>query len=140
MLNIDKYRNEILEIMKMIHSDDVAFSNNCSEYVAGKAINQLSKRYNLGITTYTSIQQLDWLFSEWSPPLLNNGDDLKLGDHIMVRYDEDEYWREKVFVFYSNGKFYATDAINLTNGLFDEEMWVIGYPQARLLEDGEMKK
>ena len=76
---------------------------------------------------------MDWLFSEYEPPLLENGDGLKPGDWIMVRYYTADKWHKRQFMCFYNGVFYTAE------GLFD----MVGHHtfsrwhDARLPEEGE---
>lgn len=76
-----------------------------------------------------------WLFSEYEPPLLKNGDGLKPGDWIMVRSNEGEEWRERQFAFYHNGWFYCLRMGSNFTQLYLQTL--MRYEQARLPEDGE---
>ena len=118
MLNVDKYREEIAEII--------------SKHIGWTASNAVShlKPYK----TYSEI--IDWLFSEYEPPLLKNGDGLKPGDWIMVRHSDAAPWRKKSFLCYCKGIFYASNDNKFLKGN-DVYIDVIGYLQARLPEDGE---
>lgn len=79
---------------------------------------------------------LQWLNAEHEkpePPLLENGDNLKPGDWIMVRND-DYGWEKLRFVCYHNNIFWT---------LYDNEDWfhigseIMPWAQARLLMEGE---
>lgn len=73
-----------------------------------------------------------WLFSEYEPQLLKNGDGLKPGDWIMVKDPNNEVWVKKIFAYYYDGNFYcANDIAFFKNGL------LINRTKARLPEDGE---
>ena len=75
---------------------------------------------------------LDWLFSEYEPPLLENGDGLEPGDWIMVKDPDNEVWVKKIFAYYYDGRFYcANDIAFFKNGL------LVNRTKARLPEDGE---
>ena len=53
----------------------------------------------------------NWLNAEHKepePPLLENGDDLKTGDWIMVRSYTHEDWKKRQFMCYFNGLFFVT--------------------------------
>lgn len=73
-----------------------------------------------------------WLFSEYEPPLLENGDGLKPGDWIMVRNDENDCWTKRIFAYYYNDHFYAAC---LPQDLVDHAVYK--WKQARLPEDSE---
>lgn len=81
---------------------------------------------------------LRWLFSEYEPPLLENGDDLKPGDWIMVSDDDDcsVTWYKNRFVCYYNATFFVVD--DNGNDSFNENGTnITGWKYARLPEDGE---
>ena len=48
---------------------------------------------------------LDWLFSEYEPQLLENGDGLKPGDWIMVRDVDSQSFVRRQFLYFFDGKF-----------------------------------
>lgn len=52
---------------------------------------------------------IDWLFAEYEPPLLNNGDGLKPGDWIMVRNHESSLWNKRQFLCFCEHLFVAAD-------------------------------
>lgn len=81
-------------------------------------------------------RMLQWLNAEHEkpePPLLENGDNLKPGDWIMVRND-DYGWEKLRFVCYHNNIFWT---------LYDNEDWfhigseIMPWTQARLPMEGE---
>lgn len=77
-----------------------------------------------------------WLNAEREepePPLLENGDGLKLGDQIMVRNDADEPWTKVQFLAYIGGVFYTAGPV--TRGAFKANRHL--YLQARLPMEGE---
>lgn len=80
---------------------------------------------------------LRWLFSEYEPPLLENGDELKPGDWIMVRNSDEDKWSKEQFLFYYP---YSSSDRNFACAYHDG---VIGdgdyftWKQARIPEDGE---
>lgn len=121
MLNIDKYRKEI----------DLMIEN-------GGMPRYMLLRMCLQKTNLESIdtaEVLDWLFSEYEPPLLENGDGLKPGDWIMARSNEGEEWRERQFAFFHDGWFYCLRGGSNFGQLHLETL--MRYEQARLPEDGE---
>lgn len=88
-----------------------------------------------GCEFYTVESIENWLNAEHEepePPLLENGDDLKPGDWIMVRDNDKDDWEKKVFIGYLKGYFYC--ASELFGAL---EADAASYSQARLPEDGE---
>ena len=81
-----------------------------------------------------------WLFSEYEPPLLENGDDLKPGDWIMVRDDVGDSWDKMMFVCYCNGLFFVVDDNTLREPEFRENgVNITGWTQARMPEDGDQQ-
>lgn len=82
---------------------------------------------------YTVENIENWLNAEHEEPLLENGDGLKPGDWIMVRYYTADKWHKRQFMCFYNGVFYTAE------GAFD----VVGHHtfsrwhDARLPEDGE---
>ncbi len=80
-----------------------------------------------GCEFYTVKDIENWLNAEHKePPLLENGDGMKLGDWIIVRNREDQDWVKHLFAYYKDGLFWTLDV-----GFFDEikiECWI----QARL--------
>lgn len=83
--------------------------------------------------TVESIER--WLNAEHvepEPPLLENGDDLKPGDWIMVRDCEAQSFVKRQFLYFYGHRFYCARK-NLTP-LDNQTEW---YMQARLLEEGE---
>lgn len=118
MLNIDKYRKEI---DRMIENGGVP------RYML---LRMCLQKTNL--ESIDTAEVLDWLFSEYEPPLLENGDGLKPGDWIMVKDPDNEVWVKKIFAYYYDGRFYcANDIAFFKNGL------LVNRTKARLLEDGE---
>ena len=75
---------------------------------------------------------LRWLFSEYEPPLLENGDGLKPGDWIMVRDVDSQSFVRRQFLYFFDGKFICSAPNHAPLEGFGEP-WV----QARLPEDGE---
>ena len=116
MLNFDKYREEIDRIIEN-----------------GGAPHRMISRLCLQKTNLESVNAdgvLDWLFSEYEQPLLQNGDSLKPGDWIMVRDCDDSMWRKCQFLCFIDGEFHTRKDIG---GYFS----YVDYKQARLPEDGE---
>lgn len=75
---------------------------------------------------FSSIENIEnWLnanHEEPEPPLLENGDGMKLGDWIMVRNHEDHDWVKRLFVYHKDGLFWTLDV-----GFFDKikiECWI----------------
>ena len=118
MLNIDKYRKEIDRMIEI-----------------GGVPRYMLLRMCLQKTNLESIdtaEVLDWLFSEYEPPLLENGDGLKPGDWIMVRDVDSQSFVRRQFLYFFDGKFVCS-APNSTPLEGFREPW----KQARLPEDGE---
>ena len=118
MLNIDKYRKEI---DRMIENGGVP------RYML---LRMCLQKTNL--ESIDTAEVLDWLFSEYEPPLLENGDGLKPGDWIMVRDVDSQSFVRRQFLYFFGGKFVCS-APNSTPLEGFREPW----KQARLPEDGE---
>ena len=124
MLNVDKYRKEIIDYMNKDR-----FSEGLDCKIA--ALRGLRNCENCECDDCLRAS-LTWLFSEYEPPLLENGDDLKPGDWIMVRDHHSDKWNKKPFLCYKNGCFItANDGYIGVVGKY--EAWKL----ARLPEDGE---
>ena len=118
MLNIDKYRKEI---DRMIENGGVP------RYML---LRMCLQKTNL--ESIDTAEVLDWLFSEYEPPLLENGDGLKPGDWIMVRDVDSQSFVRRQFLYFFDGKFVCS-APNSTPLEGFREPW----KQGRLPEDGE---
>ena len=119
MLNVDKYRDEIDRMIA----------------IGGAKPSIVITRMCLEKTNLNSIDTavaLDWLFSEHEPQLLENGDDLKPGDWIMVKDFNGGKWLKRQFLFYYNGRFYC-ELVDNSIGHGEYISWM----QARLPEEGE---
>lgn len=133
MLNVDKYRDELLEEMDNRREK---VEGRCDDDYSGveiyfRSIEDVKRRHGGGHSALFS-DDVEWLFSEYEPPLLQNGDGLKPGDWIMVKDPDDEAWVKKIFAYYYDGRFYcANDIAFFKNGL------LINRTKARLPEDGE---
>lgn len=125
MLNIEKYWPEIETLRDKYKGEG-------EPYPLQEAFKRVSGDHNEGIMPGTIGRALDWLFSEYEPPLLEDGDGLKPGDWIMVRDNDKDDWEKKVFIGYLKGYFYC--ASELFGAL---EADAESYSQARLPEDGE---
>ena len=125
MLNFDKYREQIdkwLETEKTLCNFRYALEKNiCPNMMCEECKEDTFK----------------WLFTEYEQPLLENGDELKPGDWIMVRNDDDSViWYKNRFVCYYNATFFVVDDIENDN--FNENGTnITGWKYARLPEDGE---
>lgn len=126
MLNVEKYLNAIKEEL----SKDACASKAClvAKVRGGGRKPDCDNR----LCRDCEEASVDWLFSEYTPPLLENGDGLKPGDWIMVRYSDKDDWEKKVFVGYLKGYFYCTSEVF---GALEAD--ASSYSQARLPEDGE---
>ena len=117
----------------------VVLKGNCDalyRMVYGKSCTGFSCRdCEFGITKESEIENiLQWLNAEYEepePPLLENGDGLKPGDWIVVRYDDDEPWTKVQFLAYIDGVFYTREP--LIGGAFK----IMAYRQARLPMESE---
>lgn len=127
MTNKEFYWNKLLTIViwnqhqcQLLH--EMVFGKSC----LGK---------NCGECEFSTAENIEnWLNAEHvepEPPLLENGDELKPGDWIMVRYDDDEPWTKIQFLAYIDGVFYTREP--LIGGTFK----VMVYRQARLPMEGE---
>lgn len=130
MLNFDKYREKLLE--EIACGKNGKFGKG-ADYLDCFAIAIRAARNINGDKFPTSLNDdIAWLFSEYEPPLLENGDGLKPGDWIMVRDCDGERWVKRQFLFYYNGRFYCELADNSIGG-----GEYVSWAQARLPEDGE---
>ena len=129
MLNVDKYRKEIDDY---ITTEKDLGGIDCK--IATLRRIRSCGDYECDVCTKESLQ---WLFSEYEPPVLENGDGLKPGDWIMVRNDDDSViWYKNRFVCYYNATFFVVDDIENDN--FNENGTnITGWKYARLPEDGE---
>lgn len=133
MLNVDKYRDELLEEMGNRREK---VEGNCDDNCSGveiyfRSIEDVKRRHGGGYSALFS-DDVKWLFSEYEPPLLENGDGLKPGDWIMVKDPDNEVWVKKIFAYYYDGRFYcANDIAFFKNGL------LVNRTKARLPVEGE---
>lgn len=134
MLNVDKYREDLLEEIKMRETANKENDNeNSSGLVWFDSIEAVRRKHGGGSSLYFS-DDVKWLFTEYEPPLLENGDNLNSGDWIMVRNNKDNEWEKFRFVCYHNNAFWT---------LYDVGDWFhIGskikpWNQARLPMEGE---
>ena len=125
MLNVDKYREEVEKRAAW------AVREGCKN---PKPAHLVLKEIIIGkCLPYMNDDELvDWLFEEYEPPLLKNGDGLKPGDWIMVRDNEDGVWENRQFLAYFDGWFYARKIV--PDGWIEK---IDRFRQARLPEDGE---
>lgn len=130
MLNVDKYREDLLEEIKMRETANKENDNkNSSGLVYFDSIEAVKRKYGGGASLYFS-DDVKWLFTEYEPPLLENGDNLKPGDWIMVRNSNGDPWEKRQFMCC----FHALDRAFIT--LEKIPSWYIGkhecWKQARL--------
>lgn len=136
MLNVDKYREELLEEMKLKKEklNDCENDNYNGVEIYFRSIEAVKRRHGGGCSQFFS-DDVKWLFSEYKTPLLGNGDGLKPGDWIMVKIFEDGEWAKRQFAFFHDGWFYY-----LRGGSNFAQLHLYGLlrsEQARLPEDGE---
>ena len=127
MLNVDKYREEIFEEI------EIAMKGSSPAPIV-LAVSRVHNRHT-GEKCDFFEPELEWLFSEYEPPLLKNGDGLKPGDWIMVKIFEDGEWVKRQFAFFHDGWFYY-----LRGGSNFAQLHLYGLlrsEQARLPEEGE---
>ena len=125
MLNFDKYRDEVEKRAAW------AVREGCKDpKPAHLVLNEII--IGKGLPYMKGNELVDWLFEEYEPPLLENGDGLKPGDWIMVRDCDGGCWVKSQFLFYYNGIFYC-ELVDSSIGDGEYVLW----KQARLPEDGE---
>lgn len=127
MLNVDKYREEIFEEI------EIAMKGSSPAPIV-LAVSRVHNRHT-GEKCDFFEPELEWLFSEYEPPLLKNGDGLKPGDWIMVKIFEDGEWAKRQFAFFHDGWFYY-----LRGGSNFAQLHLYGLlrsEQARLPEEGK---
>lgn len=102
MLNFDKYREEVEKRAAWAVREG---SENpkpahlvLNEIIIGK-----------GLPYMKGNELVDWLFEEYEPPLLENGDGLKPGDWVMVRNYTYDDWKKVRFMCYFDGYFFTTE-------------------------------
>lgn len=82
-----------------------------------------------GHCIYCEKESFEWLQQEYKPPLLENGDELKTGDWIMIKDLHDDKWIKRKFLAYVDNLFWCyNDGSNCMGS---------GWQQARLPEEGE---
>lgn len=78
MQNVDKYRTELLEEFERRKFENKDTDGDCLDivdvYIYG--IEAVKIRHNGGHLKFFS-DSFEWLFSEWEPPLLKNGERVK---------------------------------------------------------------
>lgn len=130
MLNFDKYREEVEKRAAW------AVREGCKNPKPARLVlNEII--IGKGLPYMNGNELVDWLFEEYEPPLLENGDELKTGDWIMVRNSDEDKWSKEQFLFYYP---YSSSDRNFACAYHDG---VIGdgdyftWKQARIPEDGE---
>lgn len=117
MTNFEMHKDRIL---KLAH---IKYNECLSPF--GYAVASLCGSYDWEV-------MLKWLFAEYEPTLLENGDNLEPGDWIMVKNDEKAHWAKRVFAYYYNDHFYAAV---VPQDLVDHAVYK--WKQARLPIEGE---
>lgn len=120
MTNAEKYVDEILNKVKWARETCLCPFSYAVERISGISSNDLEK-------------VLKWLFSEYEPPLLENGDNLKVGDYIMVRSDDKGDWLKRRFCFFYKDQFYCAKWDPNSEAM----LTCVGRSYARLPEEGE---
>lgn len=127
MLNVEKY----LGVIKSEIGENACASKSC---LIAKVRRSGAKQDCNRITCRDcEDESIEWLFSEYEPPLLENGDSLKPGDWIMVRYYTADNWHKRQFMCFYNGVFYTAEGAFDMVGHHTFSRW----HDARLPEDGE---
>lgn len=130
MLNVDKYREELLKEIETRKTEND--NENSSGLVYFDSIEAVKRKHGGGSSPYFS-DDVKWLFTEYEPPLLENGDGLQPGEWIMVRNDSGLEWQKRCFMCYRYGYFIAVSGGRSIGTMGGYEAWI----QARLPEDGE---
>lgn len=118
MTNYDKHKDKILKLAKERYSD-----LNTAEALAARDISGLADANNV----------IKWLFHEYEPLLLKNGDGLNPGNWIMVRNSDKETWTSQVFLCFIYGYFVCVCDKDYIGHGGNYQLW----KQARWPEDGE---
>lgn len=129
MLNFDKYREEVEKRAAWAVREGCKNPKPAhlvlNEIIIGKCLPYMNGN-----------ELVDWLFEEYEPPLLENGDGLKPGDWIMVRDDEDCNWYKRQFMCYFDDGFYCVN--NVKQSMKEYAFFnVSGWKYARLPMEGE---
>lgn len=129
MQNVEKYLNAIKEEL----SKDACASKSClvAKVRGGGRKPDCDNR----LCRDCEDASLDWLFSEYEPPLLENGDGLKPGDWIMVSDDKMD-WYNHSFVCYYNARFFVVGDV-MSKSFNENGTNITGWKYARLPEEGE---
>ena len=127
MLNVDKYREEFKKRQGWAEREQ-------TEKPAFQIWGEIAYTFGQGEKSARGL--VEWLFSEYEPPLLKNGDGLKPGDWIMVRENDTCGWYKRQFLCHFNDRFYCVN-----NSEQSMEEYIVfntsSWKQARLPEDGE---
>ena len=123
MLNVDKYREAIL-------CGGADMDRLDCHIAALRGVGTVACAHNMCKMCMQA--SFKWLFSEYEPSLLENGNGLKPGDWVMVRDNEDGVWENRQFLAYFDGWFYARKIV--PDGWREK---IDRFKQARLPEDGE---
>lgn len=133
MQNVDRYRTELLEEFERRKLEIKDIDGYCFDivdvYIDG--IEAVKIRHNGGHSKFFS-DSFEWLFSEWKPSLLKNGDKLKAGDWVMVKNSGDTIWRKRQFLCMYDDMFIVSgEGAHLPHGMHS------GWEQACLPEEDE---
>jgi len=124
MLNVDKYREEFKKRQGWAEREQ-------TEKPAFQIWGEIAYTFGQGEKSARGL--VEWLFSEYEPPLLENGDGLKPGDWIMVRDGDGVSWRKRQFMCYFDNRFYCFKP----HSQFKNECDCVVWAQARLPMEGE---
>lgn len=126
MLNVEKY----LGVIKREIDENACASKSC---LIAKVRRGVVKQ-DCDRTTCRDCEDesIEWIFSEYKPPLLENGDVLKPGDWIMVRDVDSQSFVKRQFLYFFDGKFICSAPNHAPLEGFGEP-----WAQAHLPEDGE---
>lgn len=129
MTNYEHYKDEIIKM-----KEDYEKHNAIPITFADKAI-ELKRRVEPSLFgSDDSRSTLNWLFQEYEPDKLKNGDNLNQGDGIMVRNSDKEKWIYRMYVFFANNRFYVFEPYN-----GGESGQLKPYMQARMLKKSEKR-
>lgn len=126
MLNVEKY----LGVIKSEIDENACASKSC--LIAKVRRDGVKQDCDRTTCRDCEDESIEWLFREFEPELLKNGDGLKPGDWIMVSLHGKEFTKRQ-FLFFHDDMFYTTvnDAVL---GCFGDYM---AWDYAHLPEDGE---
>ena len=127
MLNVEKY----LGAIKSEIDANACASKSC--LIAKVRRNGIKQDCDRTTCRDCEDESIEWLFSEYEPPLLENDDGLQPGDWIMVRNHESGLWNRRQFLCFYEHLFIAADDgySPLVGGMFSS--WKF----ARLPMEGE---